>query len=75
MVFRSASPFLGGYGGFGGYGLGYGLGGIGYERNLFVRTINMAMSVTILNSLKCCRYTSVHQSHHFIPHFGFGYGR
>ena len=32
MVFRSASPFLGGYGGFGGYGLGYGLGGIGYER-------------------------------------------
>merc|ERR550534_525610 len=46
---RSALPFLGGYGGFGGYGLGYGLGGIGY--------------------------TSVHQSHHFIPHFGFGYGR
>ena len=32
MIFRSASPFLGGYGGFGGYGLGYGLGGIGYER-------------------------------------------
>ena len=32
MVFRSALPFLGGYGGFGGYGLGYGLGGIGYER-------------------------------------------
>ena len=45
MVFRSASPFLGGYGGFGGYGLGYGLGGIGYERNFFVQNINKNISV------------------------------
>ena len=44
MIFRSASPFLGGYGGFGGYGLGYGLGGIGCERNIFVQKINMNIS-------------------------------